>query len=275
MTRNSSFLMTLFVLTLTFSSISASIVIDNMNAVSLIAYAKKSSSSDGGGDNNGGSKDSGGSGTNDNSEPKPLGDKEKATAAPGPSNPPQACFPACPSGGGNPTPATPVPSTPVPNGLCLQNDMCPPNHPTPTPRPVCIPIGHTKCGPHDVTCDPHSVDGCAMCQITHSIGCIPPDDVTTNTILEHETNIPQAPLATTPGLTSAQAASLSARIAQLQSLMSKPYGTECKSQIQTLLDVTQQAVDAQNGFIADHMPTLQQGIPACYGSIAEQITETS
>jgi hypothetical protein len=57
--------------------------------------------------------------------------------------------------------------------------------------------------------------------------------------------------------------------------MSKPYGAECKSQIQTLLDVTRQALDAQNTFVADHLPTLQQGIPAYYGSNAEQITETS
>jgi len=73
----------------------------------------------------------------------------------------------------------------------------------------------------------------------------------------------------TSGLSSVQMTNLSARIAQLQSLMSKPYGTECKSQIQTLLDVTQQALDAQNGFIANHLPTLQQGIPACFGSNAE------
>jgi hypothetical protein len=79
----------------------------------------------------------------------------------------------------------------------------------------------------------------------------------------------------TGGLTSVQLTNLSARIAQLQSMMTKPYGAECKNQIQTLLDVTQQALAAQNGFIADHLPTLQQGIPACYGSNAEQITETS
>jgi hypothetical protein len=79
----------------------------------------------------------------------------------------------------------------------------------------------------------------------------------------------------TPGPTSAQLTNLSTKIAQPQSLMSKPYGAESKSQIQTLLDVTQQALDAQNAFVADHLPTLQQGIPACYGSNAEQITETS
>jgi hypothetical protein len=96
---------------------------------------------------------------------------------------------------------------------------------------------------------------------------------TVPTVPSHTNTITQAPAVATPGLTSVQLTNLSARIAQLQSMMSKPYGAECKSQIQTLLDVTQQALDAQNGFIADHLPMLQQGIPACYGSNTEQITD--
>jgi hypothetical protein len=112
---------------------------------------------------------------------------------------------------------------------------------------------------------------CHVCRGTNDLvikNCSP------RTIVKQQT-ITQVPVAT-PGLTIIQWNNLSARIAQLQSLMSKSYyGAECKSHIQTLLDVTQQALDAQNGFIADHMPTWQQGIPACFGSNNEQLTETS
>jgi hypothetical protein len=195
------------------------------------------------------------------------------------------------------TTTTPGPIAPTPSGVPNCSGCCdgaadcahppsPTTPPTPTPKNPHENEEGVGCDPTGKICDDgqdHSHDGFrGGCfhfgtQVTCGVCRGPNDLVSTNcghprTIIK--TQVIRVPVAT-PGLTIAQAASLSARIAQLQSLMSKPYGAECKNQIQTLLDVTQQALDAQNGFIADHLPTLQQGIPACYGSNAEQITETS
>jgi hypothetical protein len=99
------------------------------------------------------------------------------------------------------------------------------------------------CDPTGKICDDgqdHSHDGFrGGCfhfgtQVTCGVCRGPNDLVSTNcghprTIIK--TQVTQVPVATV-GLTSAQAASLSARIAQLQSLMTKPYDAECKSQIQ-------------------------------------------
>jgi hypothetical protein len=196
-------------------------------------------------------------------------------------------------------PPPPTPTTPnTPNGSCVSEHVvvCPSQPPTPTPIPLipnpngggtyCPGDSSTRCFKDEKeyaralwqngirkTSDCAGFDDQSECQqavkdfhCTLFANCNNGNGQTTTT-----TSISTI----TGGLTSVQLTNLSARIAQLQSLMSKPYGAECKSQIQTLMEVTQQALDAQNAFIADHLPTLQQGIPACYGSNAEQITETS
>jgi hypothetical protein len=149
-------------------------------------------------------------------------------------------------------------------------------HPGPTGN-VCVDC-HPPPGPPGGGCTAGNMAGC------HPHHCIEPipscfhrfhdHDNHHNTVTHTTTKIITVP-ATTPTLTNAQSAALSIRVATLQLLLQdgKKHSAECVNQIVTLEDITRQALDAANSFYATHMPTLRQGIPACYNSNAAPITE--